>query len=115
MMETEKYLGKIKSVSFGIGGYQEAEFGISFELSFNGCSRANSFKGFWDYSMIEWSRHCRWTEEERTKAFADMVKYISGLLKDAKVKMVDELKNIPVEIESEGDSLKGFRILTEVL
>jgi uncharacterized protein YajQ (UPF0234 family) len=44
-----------------------------------------------------------------------MVKKINKLLKDAKVKTIDELQGKPIEIINEGLKLKSWRILTEVL
>ena len=65
--------------------------------------------------MIKRSEHTKWTEEERTKGIDETIRFISKLLKDAKVDSVDKLKNIPVEVTFEGVMLKEWRILTEVL
>jgi hypothetical protein len=43
------------------------------------------------------------------------MRYVSKLLKDAKVNSVDELKGKPVEVTFDGNMLKEWRILTEVL
>jgi hypothetical protein len=43
------------------------------------------------------------------------MRYISSLLKDAKVDSVDKLKGKPVEVTLDGNQLKSWRILTEVL
>jgi hypothetical protein len=43
------------------------------------------------------------------------MRYVSKLLKDAKVSSVDELKGKPVEVTFDGNMLKEWRILTEVL
>lgn len=107
-------LGKIDYVSFGHGGYQDAQFGISFGFSFDGCG-VSDFWGFWDYELIKHSEHCKWTEEERAKKASELLPKISKLLKQAKVRNVQDLKGKPVEITFEGDTLKSWRILEEVL
>jgi hypothetical protein len=43
------------------------------------------------------------------------MRYISDLLHDAKVDSVEKLKGVPVEILFEGNTLKEWRIFTEVL
>ena len=43
------------------------------------------------------------------------MRFLSKTLKEAKVSDVKDLVGVPVEIEFEGNSLKDWRILTEVL
>jgi hypothetical protein len=43
------------------------------------------------------------------------MRYVSKLLKDAKVDAVQKLQGIPVEVTFDGNLLKEWRILTEVL
>lgn len=110
----EKRLAKIDSVKFGITGYQDAQLGISF--GFKGERWGiNDLKAFWDPNLVECDSFCKWTEKERDNALAQIMRYISDLLRDAKVSTVDQLKNIPVEIITENNTLKSWRILTEVL
>lgn len=108
-----KELGKISSIRFGMGGYQDAQFGIwiSFEMRGSGCATG---EGFW---ISEWSEHCKWTNESRIKYFGDLVMKISKWCSDAKVNSVDKLKGIPVELtfDSPYGKLTDWRILTEVL
>ena len=110
----EKHLGKISQVSFGYCGYQDVGLGISFTLDFNngGCCDSRSF---WDANLIKHTKNCEWSEQDRDKNYADIMRFISGLLKDAKVKSVDKLKDKPVEVITEKNTLKSWRILTEVL
>lgn len=85
-----KELGKISSVQLGFGGYEDAQFGIS--LSFSGSG--------WSVQTFEN------LDEEKVK----------GWLINAKVKTLDKLVNIPVEIEfKDYNVFNNFRILTEVL
>jgi len=43
------------------------------------------------------------------------MRFVSKLLKEAKVDNVDKLKGIPVEVTFDGMMLKEWRVLTEVL
>jgi hypothetical protein len=111
----KKYLGKINKVQFGLVGYQEAMFGLSLDFSFDGCCCiGTTISGGWNNS-IECSVHCKWTEEDRNKQRAEMCQNVNQLLLDAKVQYVDQLAGKPVELTLEGQSVKDFRILTEVL
>lgn len=109
-----KKLGKIETVSFGHGGYQDACIGIHFTFSFNGTGCCTS-KCAWDANMVDASEYTKWTEEDRSKQYDEIVRYISSLLNDAKVNSIDKLKNIPIEAEFDGNALKDWRILTEVI
>jgi hypothetical protein len=110
----EKILGKIESVKFGLGGYQDSQLGLSVILG-NGSWGVGDFKGNWDAERIKWSEHCKWTEEDRTIGYSETMRYLSKLLKDAKVDSVDKLKGIPVEVTLDDNTLKEWRVLTEVL
>lgn len=110
----EKKLGKIKAVRFGLGGYQHAMIGLTVELGANGWG-VNDFKGSWDAETIKRSEYTKWTEEERSAGYDETMRFLSKLLKDAKVESVDELKDIPVEVTLEWMMLKEWRILTEVI
>lgn len=107
-------LGRIENVTFGHGGYQDACLGINVTLS-GGSWGVGSNKTAWDANMIKHSEHCKWTEEERDKEYAEIMRYVSDLLAQAKVSSVDQLKGKPVEVTFDGQMLKSWRILTEVL
>ena len=110
----EKRLGKIQSARFGHGGYQDGCIGLVVTLG-DGTWGVGDFKGTWDPELVKCSEHSKWTEEDRTKNIDEAVRYISKLLKDAKVDSVDKLKNIPVEVTFDGNVIKEWRILTEVI
>ena len=110
----EKKLGKLTDVSFGLGGYQDACIGLSVSIDMKGTG-VGDFKGSWDQNLIEHSEYCKWTEADRSKANDEIIRFISDLLRDAKVSSVDKLNGIPVEVELDGMSLKSWRILTEVI
>jgi len=110
----EKKLGKIQEVSFGLGGYQHAMLGIHVTLGNEGWSVGDS-KANWDSEQIKWTENTQWAESERDVFYAEIMRYVSKLLKEAKVDSVDKLKGKPVEVTFEGNTLKEWRILTEVL
>lgn len=110
-----KELGKIKSVKFGLVGYKEAGLGINFSLGGESWG-INDCKSAWDYNIINCDSHCKWTEEDRTAQYIDMIKFISNLLKDAKVDSIDKLVGIPIEATFINyNTLQSWRILKEVL
>lgn len=110
----DKELGKIESVRFGYGGYQDAMFGVTFGLAFGGCMGTTDFKGAWS-SDIEASKHAKWTEEDRSKQNDEVVRFLNKLMKDANVRELNQLVGKPIEVISEGMSMKSWRILTEVI
>lgn len=110
----EKKIGKIEAVKFGLGGYQGCMIGLHVTLSSGGWGVGDS-KAAWDAESIKWSENCKWTEEDRDKQYAEVMRYVSTLLKNAKVDTVDKLKGIPVEVTFDGNMLQEWRVLTEVL
>lgn len=110
----EKKLGKIESVHFGLGGYQGAMLGLHITLGTDGWGVGAS-KANWDAEQIKCSEHAKWTEQDRDESYAEIMRYVSKLLKEAKVDSVDKLKGKPVEVTFVGNHLKEWRILTEVL
>ncbi len=87
----EKKLGKIESVKFGIGGYQDCQLGLHVTLG-DGSWGVGDSRSEWDPERIECSEYSQWTEEDRDKKMAEVMRYLSSLLKDAKVNTVDQLK-----------------------
>ena len=110
----EKVLGKIDSAKFGIGGYQDAMIGLHLSFTMNGSGVCQSLCA-WDANMIKHSEYCKWTEEDRSKEYDQIMRKISDILNDSKKSSVSDLAGVPVELEFEGNSLKDWRVLTEVL
>ncbi len=111
-------LGKIERVSFGHGGYQDSMLGLHVTLSgprFAVCAT----KSAWDAQKIECSEYSKWSEEDRSKQYDEIMRYVSELLAAAKVDSLDKLKGIPVEVTFDdclaGSQLESWRVLTEVL
>ena len=110
----EKRLGKIESAHFGLGGYQGAMLGLHVTLGTSGWGVGDSTAN-WDSEQIKCSEHAQWTEQDRDQWYSEIMRYVSKLLKDAKVDSVEKLKGKPVEVTFDGNTLKEWRILTEVL
>jgi hypothetical protein len=113
-MNVTKELGRIEKVSFGYGGYQDAMFGITFVLSFGGGMGVADFKGAWSED-IKVGEHTKWSEEDRTRQNDETVRFINRIMREAKVTELNRLTGVPIEVTSEGMTLKSWRVLTEVL
>ena len=50
MPTVEKLLGKIASIHFGLGGYQDVQLGLSISLEGKNWG-ADTFIGIWDYFL----------------------------------------------------------------
>lgn len=110
----EKRIGKIENVKFGLGGYQDAMIGLSVTLIGDSWG-VNDFKGYWDSESVKCTENTKWTESERSNYYSETIKHLSKLLKDSKVDSVEKLKGKPIEVTFDGNMLKSWRILTEVL
>ena len=104
-------LGKIKSVRFGFGGYQDAQFGLTVDMGGDGWG-VGDFKGWWSSPP---SSGAKWTEADRREGFSDLTLWLIDLMTQAKVHDVADLHGVPVEITFDGNLLKSWRVLSEVL
>ena len=111
---SQKSLGKIESINLGMGGYQNAMFGLSVQLVYGGCMGCGDFKGTWGLE-IKPDKNSKWTEFDRGIKFDETMRFINDLLIKAKKQNLQEMKGVPVEVTIEGGSLKSWRILEEVL
>lgn len=110
----EKRLGKIERVSFGHGGYEDSMLGLSVTLSGEAWG-VSDFEGYWDAERVKHSKHTQWSEDDRSKVYDKTMRFLSKLLKEAKVDSVERLVGKPVEATFDGNRLQEWRILTEVL
>ena len=108
-----KELGKIKSISIGYGGYQDCQFGVFIELGGKGWG-VGDCRAYWGRA-IQWNKECKWTEEDRAQAFGEALAWLDDLIIQAKKRNATELVGIPVEVTFDGNMLKSWRILTEVI
>ena len=112
-----KQLAKISRATFGFGGYQDAQFGLSLTFESPG-SGVGTFEGAWASPPSE---HAKWTEQDQTEAFAKAVRLLRDTLKKAKKEHVAQLVGTPVELTFPGDgsslgmTLESWRVLEEVL
>ena len=108
-------IGKIENIRFGMGGYQDAQLGLTVTLgSKKSCWGVQDFKGFWNYEVTA-SEHSKWTEVDRDLEWVNLMKFVGELLSKAKKTSVEDLRGVPVEATFEGMTLKSWRILEEVL
>lgn len=110
-MTTRRELGRIKSATFGFGGYDDAMIGFSVSLGGESWG-VSDFKGTW--SMAPTST-AKWTVEDQSKSFSDAVRFLLETLEQAKKKHVADLVGTPVEATFDGNLLQSWRVLTEVL
>lgn len=112
-----KELGKISHVKFGIGGYQDAMLGLYLTFDSTSGWGVTTSIDTWDAELIECSQYAKWTEEDRSNCYDQIVRKISKLLNEAKVKDINDLVGIPVEciFDNKTNMLKDWRILTEVI
>ena len=109
----EERIGKIKSVKFGFGGYDDTQFGLGVSLGSDKDSwGVGSFDGYWSMKP---TTNAQWNIEDQDAGFALTCRNIMALLKDAKITDVSDLAGVPVSVTFEGNVLKSWRILTEAL
>lgn len=102
-----KKLGKIETVKFGAGGYQDAMFGLTVSMVFgdqNTCT---------DNSLTAYVPEEG--QSERHFQFAERMLQVVEIIKLAKVDDIGRLRGIPIEAEFDGNALVSWRVLTEVL
>lgn len=109
-MKISKEIGKIRSIRLGMGGYQDAMFGVTFDLG----GKSWGVGDFWG-TWAHWDKHCKWTVEDQIKQFGATMAKLRDLITKAKVNSINELKNVPVEVIFEDQCMKSWRILEEVL
>lgn len=108
----EKVLGRIASISLGMGGYQDAMFGLTIVLH-GGAGGCTDFHGFWASKPSEGAE---WSINDQDTEFAKVMRFTLGLIEDAKVKSLHDLKGVPAEMTFDNtQKLIKFRILTEVI
>lgn len=104
-------LGKIEIVSFGYCRYQEAMFGVYFDITGKSWG-VSDFWGTWAHNP---DKHCKWTLADQSKIFADTTRKIKKLLDAAGKTELSQLKGVPVEVTFNAQSLESWRVLTEVI
>jgi hypothetical protein len=104
-------LGKIQHARFGLGGYQDCQIGLSLTFSGQGWG-CNWFVGAWATSRSEYTK---WSEEDRLRDAGQAAMKLVEILNKTKKGDVSQLVGVPVEVTFEGNVLKDWRVLEEVL
>lgn len=104
--------GKIQSIRLGMGGYDDAMFGFTFMLGGKDGWGVGDFWGTWAH---EPDKHTKWTVEDQNKSFLNALLRVKGLMAEANVSDFKRLVGIPIEATFENNTLKSWRIMTEVL
>lgn len=107
-----KFLGKITKCKFGLGGRQDAMIGVSFVFQFDGICSVSDFWGAW---AIPRSDYAKWSEQDRIDELGKTCMRLTDVLNQAKKESVSDLVGVPVEITISGQTLKSWRVLTEVI
>jgi hypothetical protein len=107
-----KELGKIESVKLGNGGYTGDMFGFTFCLKGRDCCCVQQFKGGWNFEPFG---NSKWSKAEQDAHFLKCFNEVREIMKQAQVDNFNDLAGVPVEIEIENNTLKSWRVLTEVL
>lgn len=109
-METK--IGKITEAEFGIGGYNDAQIGLSLTFGSRkeswGCG---SFSGFW----ADRPDRAQWSEADQAARFAETMRLLRDTLRAANKQHVAELVGVPVECTFDGNILKSWRVLEEAI
>lgn len=104
-------LGRIQKASFGWGGYQDVMIGLSLTLGGKSWGVLD-FKGMWGCDRTE---NSKWTEEDRLRQLGEACMFLRDTLQKAGVQSVEQLIGVPIEATFDGNLLKSWRVLDEVL
>jgi len=107
----QTHLGKIKKAAFGWGGYNESMIGLTVTLG----GESWGVGDFWGAWGVQHTEFCKWTEDERRQQLGDTCMRLSELLNKAKVDSVEKLVGTSIEATFDGNLLKSWRVLGEVL
>ena len=112
-MAEHKELMKVERAEFGFGGYQDVMLGVSWSFSGKACG-CGDFWGTWASGP---SSGAKWTEAGQSDEFANVVRRIGKVLKDAGRDSLSKMVGVPVEVtfDSPYGRLVSWRVLTEVL
>lgn len=116
-----KEIGKIESITFGLGGYDDAMIGFRIVLGGKNWGTQDFWGSAWSHvseeQLLDPKSSYRWTHESRIKNIGEGGWKIWTLMKEAGVEKMEDLKDKPIEATFEGacGKLISFRILSEVL
>jgi hypothetical protein len=110
----KKTFGKIINAQVGFLNAGEPVIGLRIDFAVDG---NGLFSERYGGPIAEHQEGFAWTKEEQVNKHADFINYIAELLKSAGVGAVNDLIGKPVQLEVEDSyqSIKDWRIFTEVL
>lgn len=101
-------LGKIKEIEIRLLDHQ---FGIFYTF----CSGSTHVQTCDVHFSKPPTERCKWTVEDQQNEYSQIFMGLCETMKEAGVTKFGQLRNIPVELTFDGNLLKKWRILTEVL
>ena len=108
---TKTMLGKIYGCFFGL---LDRQIGLHLTFSCSDGSGMCDSLSMWDTS-IKVTQSTMWTEEDRDRQYVSIVRRVSDVLMQAKKTDVSKLVGTPVELTIEDNTLRSWRVLTEVI
>lgn len=102
-----KFLGKIERARLV---REDGRFGFVFDLSSAGGSTTDA--------RVVWETRpdrAQWTLQERADQMAHIMARVMLIMAEAKKHDFAQLTGVPIEVEFDGNMLKSWRVLTEVL
>lgn len=105
---TGKEFGKIQSVDL-----RNADGRLGFWFSLGGAGWGVG--DFWGTWADDPSKNAKWTKEDQSEIWAEAVRKIRGVMKDANVESLRDLAGKPVEVTFDGSVIQSWRILKEVI
>ena len=110
-MSLTTHKGKISSIYFGLGGYQESMLGLHICFSFEMHKFIYTSDASWDYYSVPHTDRSKWTEQARLDKYASITCSISELLAKAKVRDTGSLKNKEVTLTMDGLQLYSWELV----
>lgn len=110
-MIEQKKLGYIARAVFGHGGYQDAQVGFGLEFRGDGWG-VSWWLGAW---AMKPPANAHWSADENLLKLGEAAWKLHETLTQARRHDVRELVGVPVEVTFDGNALKSWRVLKEVL
>jgi hypothetical protein len=110
-----EHLGKISDVYYGQVGDYPFLLGTVYSFTLDGGGSGIGCGGKYTTNMSEVGEYTKFTVQDQKDGLHKVNRHLQGILKDAKVNRVDQLKGVPVMVTIVNSTFKDFRVLTEVL
>jgi hypothetical protein len=120
-MAEHKELGKVRSVHFGYGGYQDVQVVFRIEIGGKDWGSCLEYEGGWGHvsegELLKPNSSYKWSHADRVKGIGEAAWKAFELVREAGVKSFKDLVDIPIEATFDGPfgKLKSVRVLKEVL